>query len=213
MKIKKIKKIHIKIVFVTLLILLTVIYFYIEYQIVPVLATICEVRGKIIATQAINKAIKNELQKDDLKDQLIVSTYDNQGKINMINTNATIMNILSANITSNVQSALKSLTKQPFSISLGSVLNNWLIPEIGPSLKYNIVPQGSVLVDFITEFEESGINQTRYKIYITVKVNIRVISPVITQDIEVSNNVLLSEIVIIGDVPDSFTQFPITNNK
>jgi len=33
----------------------------------------------------------------------------------------------------------------------------------------------------------------------------------LTSDIEVKNNVLLTEIVIIGDVPESFTQFPINN--
>ncbi|QSX06392.1 sporulation protein YunB [Sedimentibacter sp. zth1] len=181
-KLKKLKKSHIKILLFTLLVIFILVYYIIEVRIKPVLASICEVRARIIATQAINNAIKTELQKDDLKEQLIVSTYDNEGKINMISTNANIMNILSANITANVQGALKGLTKQPFSINLGYVLNNWLLPDLGPELEYNIIPQGSVLVDFITEFEESGINQTRYKIFITVTVEIRVISPAVTND-------------------------------
>lgn len=208
---KKNKKNILKIVIFVLIVLFIIFYYLVDSQIYPVLTSICEVRARIIATQAINNAIKTELQKDDLKEQLIVTTYDNEGKISMISTNTNVMNILSANITATVQDALKGLTKQPFSINLGYVLNNWLLPDFGPKLKYNIIPQGSVLVDFITEFEESGINQTRYKIYITVSVNIRVISPIVTQDIEVSNNVLLSEIVIIGDVPNSFTQFPLNS--
>lgn len=208
---KKLKKIHVQILLFVIIVMFILTYYVIEVKIKPVLAAICEVRARIIATQAINNAIKSELQKDDLKDQIIISTFDNEGKLNMININTRVMNILSANITANVQEKIKDLTKQPFSINLGNVINSWLFPNFGPKLKYNIIPQGSVLVDFTTGFEESGINQTKYKIYITVSVNIRVISPVVTSDIEVKNNVLLTEVVIIGDVPDSFTQFPINN--
>ena len=186
-------------------------YYVVAVEIKPVLKAICEVRARIIATQAINNAVKAELQKDNLKDQLIVSTFDNEGRINMIKTNAQVMNILSANITESVQNKIKDLTELPFTISLGAVLNNWMIPDHGPNLKYSIIPQGSVLVDFVSEFVESGINQTKYKLYITVTVQIRVISPIVTSDIEVKNNVLLTEIVIVGDVPESFTQFPINN--
>jgi len=155
----------------------------IAIEIKPVMKAICEVKARIIATQAINNAVKAELQKDNIKDQLIVSTFDNVGRINMIKTNAQVMNVLSANITASVQEKIKDLTEQPFSISLGAVLNNWMFPELGPKLKYNIIPQGSVLVDFISEFVESGINQTKYKLYITVTVQIRVISPIVTSDI------------------------------
>lgn len=210
-KLKKIKKIHIQILLFTIILMFILTYYMIAIEIKPVMKAICEVKARIIATQAINNAVKAELQKDNIKDQLIVSTFDNVGRINMIKTNAQVMNVLSANITASVQEKIKDLTEQPFSISLGAVLNNWMFPELGPKLKYNIIPQGSVLVDFISEFVESGINQTKYKLYITVTVQIRVISPIVTSDIEVKNNVLLTEIVIIGDVPESFTQFPINN--
>lgn len=129
----------------------------------------------------------------------------------MINTNTSVMNVLSANITYKVQEKIKDISNEYFTIPLGTALNSQLLADMGPNLTFKIRPQGSVLVDFITEFEESGINQTRYKIYITVSINIRVISPSITSDLEVNNNVLLSEIVIVGDVPESYTQFPITN--
>ena len=210
-KLKKIKKIHIQIVLLTIILMFILAYYMVAIEIKPVMKAICEVKARIIATQAINNAVKAELQKDNIKDQLIVSTFDNAGRINMIKTNAQVMNILSANITASVQEKIKDLTEQPFTISLGAVLNNWMFPDFGPNLHYNIIPQGSVLVDFISEFVESGINQTKYKLYITVSVQIRVISPIITSDIEVKNNVLLTEIVIIGDVPESFTQFPINN--
>lgn len=208
---KAIKKTTLKIILFLFVFFTVFIYYYLEFKINPTLQSICEVRAKVLATESINEAIKDELQKDNLKEQLIVSTFDNSGRITMINTNTSVMNVLSANITYKVQEKIKDISNEYFTIPLGTALNSQLLADMGPNLTFKIRPQGSVLVDFITEFEESGINQTRYKIYITVSINIRVISPSITSDLEVNNNVLLSEIVIVGDVPESYTQFPITN--
>jgi sporulation protein YunB len=186
-------------------------YYYIEVNIRPTLAAICEVQAKIIATRIINEIVRNELNKDSIKDQILVPSYDREGKINMIRTDAMIMNTISNSIAKNVQSKIIELEHQKFTIPLFTALDSQLLAGKGPKLNFTILHHGSVLVDFITEFEESGINQTRYKIYITVEVDMRVISPVTTSNTSVKNNVLIAEIVIVGDVPDSYMNFPSLN--
>jgi len=183
-------------------------YYYIEVSIKPTLVSICEVKAKIIATQIINDTVRDELNKNTLKEQILIPTYDKEGRVNMIRTDAMVMNTISSNIAKNVQQKIVNLENQPFSIPLFTALDSQLLANKGPELKFTILHQGSVLVDFVTEFAESGINQTRYKIYITVGVDIRVISPVTTTTTTVGNNVLIAEIVIVGDVPDSYMNFP-----
>jgi len=118
------------------------------------------------------------------------------------------MNNISNNIAKNVQQKIVKLEQQQFTIPLFTALDSQLLAGKGPNLNFSILHQGSVLVDFVTEFEESGINQTRYKIYITVEVDMRVISPVTTSSLTVKNNVLIAEIVIVGEVPESYMNFP-----
>lgn len=183
-------------------------YYYIEVSIKPTLKSICEVNAKVIATQIINSTVREEIEKDELKEQILIPTYDNDGKINMIRTDALVMNKISSNIAKSVQDKIVNLENQSFKIPLFSALDNQLLSNRGPDLKFTIFHQGSVIVDFITEFEESGINQTRYKIYITVSVDMRIISPATTSSITVSNNLLIAEIVIVGEVPDSYMSFP-----
>jgi len=195
-----------------LLIVSLITYYYLETNIKPTLRSICEVRAKVIATQIINGTVREELEKDALKEQILIPTYDNEGKINMIRTDALVMNTISSNIANSVQKKIVDLKDQTFSIPLFSALGSQLLSNKGPNLKFTILHQGSVLVDFATEFAESGINQTRYKIYITVGVEIRIISPVATSSITVNNNVLIAEIVIVGEVPDSYMNFPSTLN-
>ena len=195
-----------------MLIVSLITYYYLETNIKPTLRSICEVRAKVIATQIINGTVREELEKDALKEQILIPTYDNEGKINMIRTDALVMNTISSNIANSVQKKIVDLKDQTFSIPLFSALGSQLLSNKGPNLKFTILHQGSVLVDFATEFAESGINQTRYKIYITVGVEIRIISPVATSSITVNNNVLIAEIVIVGEVPDSYMNFPSTLN-
>lgn len=199
-------------VFVLALVFVTLLsYYYVEVNIKPTLISICEVKAKVIATRIINDTVREELKKDDLKEQILIPTYDNDGRINMIRTDALVMNTISSNIANKVQENIVSLSNQKFSIPLGSALDSQLLSNKGPNLKFSILHQGSVLVDFVTEFDESGINQTRYKIYITVAVDMRIISPVTTSSVTVKNNVLMAEIVIVGEVPDSYMKFPINN--
>lgn len=195
-------------VIIILLVFALITYYYIEVNIRPTLGSICEVQARVIASRIINETVRDELNKDSIKDQILIPSYDKQGKINMIRTDAMIMNNISNNIAKNVQQKIVKLEQQKFTIPLFTALDSQLLAGKGPNLSFSILHQGSVLVDFVTEFEESGINQTRYKIYITVDVDMRVISPVTTSSTTVKNNVLIAEIVIVGEVPESYMNFP-----
>ncbi len=188
-------------------------YYYVEVSIKPTLASICEVKAKVIATQIINETVREELNKDALKEQILIPTYDRDGRVNMIRTDAMVMNTISSNIARNVQQKIVDLKNQSFSIPLFTALDSQLLAGQGPNLNFTILHQGSVLVDFVTEFAESGINQTRYKIYITVDVEISVLSPVTTSSTTVGSNVLIAEVVIVGDVPDSYMNLPSLKNE
>lgn len=200
------KKVRVYIIFTIIIILAINIYIYIEKNIKPTVTTICEVKAKVIATQAINEAVKSELEKDNIKEELIIATYDENGKINMLRTNTLVMNKLAADIALKVQENIKEVTNKSFVIPLGAALNSQILSKHGPMLYFDLVPQGSVLVNYSTEFEESGINQTRYKIYIIVIVDIKMIIPLSTKNIEITNNIPIAEVVIVGEVPDSYME-------
>ena len=62
--------------------------------------------------------------------------------------------------------------------------------------------------DYESDFEEQGINQTKYKIYLKVKSTVRVLQPFSSKNISVENRILLGEMVILGDVPNSYVNVP-----
>ena len=62
--------------------------------------------------------------------------------------------------------------------------------------------------DFETEFEAQGINQTKYKVYIVLESSVRILQPFSDKNIKIRSKVLISEAVIVGDVPESYVNVP-----
>lgn len=208
---KKKKKLRYYVIFVIIFLISVYLYTYVERNIKPTVTSICSIKAKVIATQAINEAVKTELEKGTIKDELLIVKYDEKGKISMLKTNALVMNSLATDIALRVQENIKKVTNKSFVIPLGSALNSQILSRYGPMLHFNLVPQGSVQVNYATEFEESGINQTRYKVFIIVSVDIKIIVPLTTDNVKITNNIPISEVVIVGDVPESYMQLPNIN--
>ena len=64
---------------------------------------------------------------------------------------------------------------------------------------------GSVNASFASEFTSAGINQTRHRILINTSVYISVMLPTGSAGTEVISEAVIAETVIVGDVPDSYT--------
>ena len=64
--------------------------------------------------------------------------------------------------------------------------------------------EGTVETDLRSEFKEAGINQTLHRIYLEVKCNVNILTPYDTISETIINQVLLTEGVIIGDIPDTY---------
>ena len=63
------------------------------------------------------------------------------------------------------------------------------------------IPVGSVETTTISSFNAAGINQTWHRIYLDIKVNMRVAVPMLVHEFPVQTRVPIVEEVIIGSVP------------
>lgn len=87
----------------------------------------------------------------------------------------------------------------------GNFTGNSFLAGHGPEIKVKVIPAGTVTTEFKTEFISAGINQTRHRVYLGVECNMRVIAPFATEDIIVENSVTVAETVLIGEVPEFYT--------
>lgn len=86
----------------------------------------------------------------------------------------------------------------------GNFTGNNLLAGCGPEVKVKVIPIGTVTTDFKTEFVSAGINQTRHRVYLTVYCTMYVAAPLVGEEVIVSNEVVVAETVLIGDVPEFY---------
>lgn len=182
------------------------IFRYIDKNIKPTLVAISEIKAKAIANQVINDSVNLKINKDiDYKD-LIFVRYDDNGRVTLMQANTIIMNDISSEVASEVQKQLEKVSESEVDVPLRNAFDTQLLKL--PSINMRMVPEGTVYVDFATEFQESGINQTRHRIYLIVEANIKIIVPLVSEEVKISTNVPIAETIIIGDVPEQYINVP-----
>lgn len=63
---------------------------------------------------------------------------------------------------------------------------------------------GNVETELVSQFSHAGINQTLHRIYLNVCCNVSILTPFDTIEEKITNQILLAEAVIVGEVPSNY---------
>ncbi len=172
----------------------------------PVIRTFSEYEAKILSTRMINEAVTEELQTDGIKyaDIAKVST-DNSGEITAIQTNSMAVNILKSRLSTAILAKLSDMHSSEIKVNLGTLLGAQAFMGRGPQLPFRIVPTGDVTTELTHTFEAAGINQTRHQILLNITVTVTAVIAGTSSKVVVPCNFLIVDTIIVGKVPDSFT--------
>jgi sporulation protein YunB len=198
-------KIPKKMIIFILLGCITLLYFMIDNAVKPTIFELSESKLKYLAVKAMNDAVAETISGVKYSD-LITVQKDANNRVTMLQANTLQMNDLAFKAALKAQDTIMNLGAQGIYIPLGTALGGQLLSGKGPLIRIDIIPVGSVTSRFSSEFETAGINQTRHKIYITLNASIRIVVGNTGQLIDVSQQVLISETVIIGSVPNTFLE-------
>lgn len=176
-------------------------YYILERNIKPTILAMSEINARLIATQAINEAVNNKIGSNSFN-HLIDFETDNNGRISLIQANIVQMNKLAAETSMEIQKEIKEIGITDLKIPISNIFGSQVFANVGPKISVNIQPAGTVNVDFFTDFEEAGINQTRLKIYLTVKTDVQIIVPLASNKVDVTTHIPVSETIIVGDVSE-----------
>lgn len=74
----------------------------------------------------------------------------------------------------------------------------------GPDIPIKMATVGNVETELISQFSQAGINQTLHRIYLNVSCNVTILTPFDSIEDNITNQVLLAEAVIVGEVPSTY---------
>lgn len=180
----------------------------VEINLKPTLLAIAETKATVIATQSINQVINDRVNLAVDPNSLMNVTLDSRGRVVLIQPNTMEFNKIAADTTIKVQDILQELSKEKINIPMGQILGSQLLASMGPDITVTIIPLGTVQVKVVDKFEQAGINQTRHMIYLIATTQIKIVVPLVSKDISVDTQIPIAEYVVVGDVPNTYVQFP-----
>lgn len=190
---------------ITLLILMLIgiiLFVIVDKNTAPTVIAMAEAKVRAMAVKAMNDSVRAVMTNPLKYTDLIKIVQDNEGKIKLIQADTVKMNDIAMTTAMMCQDNIANIGE--IGIPLGTVLGGQLLSGRGPTIYAKIVPVGSVTTDFESEFQNQGINQTRHKIYLNVHTSVRIVVPSQSKQIDVTTKVLVTECIIIGEVPSSY---------
>ena len=187
---------------------LIVSIFLLDLRVRPYIQSISSYQAQIYGTRVINDAIYEELAKDNVRyDNLVTLTQNAQGEITSLQTDMVALGRLRSRVTDAVLQEIDEMGKQDIYLSMGTLSGVQLLSGRGPDLNLKVVPSGYMTSEIENRFDSAGINQTRHQILLNVEVEVSLMLPGGVEHRQVSTQVVVAETVLLGQVPDSYTYF------
>lgn len=199
---KKIRKIY----FTLLIVTISIITGYkILKSIDPIFEGLCISKAQGIATDITNRKSSEVLAKYNYQDTVKIIRSDD-GKNCMLKTDIVMLNEIISDIALEIQNELNKLKNENVEIPIGALMGNQYFAGSGPKIKIKIISVGDISTDIKTEFKSEGINQTIYRIYLELECNVSILTSYRTMNKKISNQILLVETVIVGEVPETYLE-------
>lgn len=155
-------------------------------------------------TVSVSKTVAELMSREERSpDYFVTILRDSAGLVSAVNCNMTHINLLSSEILDSIVGATESRS-MTVSIPAGNLTGLELLTGAGPMIPVKIVMLTSSRVEFENSMVAAGINQTKHQINLKVIVDIDVFVPWSTDSTTVITNVLISDTVIVGQVPEAY---------
>ncbi len=203
---KKRKKVKIIIILLLLLILCLAAFLMFEYKLSKVVVDISEQTVKAECSLIISSVINELIEKSNITyDKLVDFEKGEQGRVSALKINIIEINKFKSDLSLKILSRLKDVKQMKVTVPLGTIFSSELFSGRGPKILVNVIPVGSVATEINNEISSAGINQTRHQIILTVRAQISILTALNKISTSVSNDICIAETIIVGNVPESYT--------
>lgn len=189
--------------FVIIISISVIVYIFSAY---PIFKASCKTRANSVAINIVNEEVNKVMELYNYED-LVNIEKDQNGKISLIGAKIVPINNMISEIISNIQKSIDSKATEKIYINLGKVSGFTILSNIGPTFTIELERAGSIDAKIDSEFVDVGINQTLHKINLTLTCSVSVLTPIEVIEDTINTKILLTETVIVGEVPDAYYNF------
>lgn len=174
----------------------------------PLVTNLATSRVNNRVNRVVVAAVNEAIARGDIRyDALITFEKDGDGHVTALKSNMAEFNRLQVSIADDILERLGDVDTNELRIPIGTLTGASLLAGRGPALVVKMQSLGSATATLRNEFSSAGINQTKHQILLDVDVGMSILLPSYTTYTVVSNEVVVAETIIVGNVPESYTYF------
>lgn len=190
--------------FLFVLLVIFIIVFIVVRAVTPVFNRLCSNRAKSVATIITNEETTNAIKDYKYSDFIIIHKDNNSGNILMLESNMKNINNVTSDVAYKIQTTINNTQDEDITISLGSFTGISILSGRGYKIPIRISTIGAVKTNVKSEFVSQGINQTLHRLYLEIECEISVLTPFNTINESITNQLILAENVIVGEIPEAY---------
>ncbi len=179
------------------------VFVWINIKLRPFVTSVTEGYAKILVSYTLNSVVKEELEKRDYEFTDVRTNGD--GSVMAVNLNAVETNLLRSALAVTLRERTAAMEEKVVMVPLGNFLPYHYFSGLGPKVPIRFLILSNTSIEFTDDFRAAGINQTLYTVTLDIKTRVRIYIPTMQSTVETENNIPIAQTLIVGDVPDSYT--------
>lgn len=172
-----------------------------------ILPDMAEAKVKYATIRSVNETV-GEVMRDGSGrfDRLIVTETDADGTVQSVRTDTAKLNLLRSAIAESLLPKIGEEQHLEVKVPLSNMLGITVWSGVGPKIPVRVIPLSEMETVFVDSFEQAGINQTKMQVTMQLRVRVGIMAPTLRRTVQIDTAVPIAQIVIVGDVPQSYTQ-------
>lgn len=200
-------KIRRRVILIAAAILLIVLLVCMHLNVTRVLTSAAEAQLRARAATAVNEAVFMTLSDGGVRySDLVHVERGADGDIQVLTCDAVEINRIARETAYQAQALLQEMCDEGIAVPLGAFTGIEAWAGFGPEIHMEIIPVAEVACRFVSGFESAGINQTKHSVYLEVVCEMSVVMPAKTHRFSAISQVLISESILVGEVPNVYLQ-------
>ena len=200
-------KIRRRVILIAAAVLLIVLLVCMHLNVTRVLTSAAEAQLRARAATAVNEAVFMTLSDGGVRySDLVHVERGADGDIQALTCDAVEINRIARETAYQAQALLQEMCDEGIAVPLGAFTGIEAWAGFGPEIHMEIIPVAEVACRFVSGFESAGINQTKHSVYLEVVCEMSVVMPAKTHRFSAISQVLISESILVGEVPNVYLQ-------
>ena len=170
----------------------------------PIMVKSSEAQVRSTTSKAVNASVQTVITGNNVYDDLIEITTNEDGKIVFIQVKSLMDNKMAKEIGKVAGQNLDLIKNQGVSIPLGTLSGISFLVGVGPDITFRIMAIATIHSKFSSEFTSAGINQTNHRIYLNIQTDVELILPTAAKSITVNSHILICEAILVGEIPSTY---------